>query len=434
MFKIGDFSKLAQVSVKTLRHYGEMGLIQPAWIDRFSGYRYYTADQLPRLNRILALKDLGFSLEQIRQLLRDDLPAAELRGMMHMKQAEVEQQIQAEQDRLARVAERMRQIEQEGAMPAYEVLLKQVASMRVAGVRAVIPGFQRLPELFAELESYLQARRVPLEPGSVPLAVYYDPEYREECIDVEAAAPLAQALPGTQRVQVHLLPAAETMACAIHIGQPERLPQAYNALLTWVETNGYQACGPNREVYLQRSQASAGAAQPVIEVQLPVQKKPYTQFISKDQENKIMQPKIISKPAFTAVGMLYHGKNENQEIAQMWGQFNPRSSEIKNITDGAFGVCGHTQEDGSFDYLAGFAVSSIESLPQGMVSWEVPAQQYAVFPCTLPTLGKTYQYAFETWLPASGYKYTKGPDFEYYDENFEPGNDESILTIYIPIE
>ena len=91
MFKIGDFSKLAQVSVKTLRHYGKMGLIKPAWIDRFSGYRYYTADQLPRLNRILALKDLGFSLEQIRQLLRDDLPAAELRGMMRMKQAEVEQ-------------------------------------------------------------------------------------------------------------------------------------------------------------------------------------------------------------------------------------------------------------------------------------------------------------------------------------------------------
>ena len=80
MLKIGDFSKLAQVSVKTLRYYGQLGLLKPAWTDRFTSYRYYALDQLPRLNRILALKDLGFSLEQIRRLLRDDLSAAELRA------------------------------------------------------------------------------------------------------------------------------------------------------------------------------------------------------------------------------------------------------------------------------------------------------------------------------------------------------------------
>ena len=88
MLKIGDFSKLAQVSVKTLRYYGKLGLLEPTWIDRFTGYRYYTLDQLPRLNRILALKDLGFSLEQIKQMLREDLPAAELRGMVQIKYAE----------------------------------------------------------------------------------------------------------------------------------------------------------------------------------------------------------------------------------------------------------------------------------------------------------------------------------------------------------
>lgn len=434
MFKIGDFSKLAQVSVKTLRHYGKLGLIKPAWIDRFTGYRYYTADQLPRLNRILALKDLGFSLQQIRQLLRDDLPITELRGMMRSKQAEVELQIQAEQARLERVADHLRWIEQEGSMPTYEVLLKPIPAQFVAGVRAVIPSLLRLPGLFTELDSYLKTQRVALDPGSVPLAIYYDAEYREEHIDVEAAAPLVKSIPGTTRVRVHELTAAETMACAIHIGPSERLPQAYNALLTWIETNGYQACGPNREVYLQRPPSDTGSAQPVTEVQLPVQKKPTTFFISKDQENKTMEPEIVSKPSFTAVGMLYHGKNENQEIAQMWGQFNPRMHEIQNITDGAFGVCGHTQDDGNFDYLAGFAVSSVENIPAGMTTWEVPAQKYAVFPCSLPTLHKTYQYAFETWLPASGYKYTAGPDFEYYDESFDSDAEDSILHIYIPIE
>ena len=106
MFKIGDYSRLAQVSVKALRYYGKLGLLKPAWIDRYTGYRYYTAEQLPRLNRILALKDLGFSLEQIKQLLSEDLPHSELRGMMRLKQAELENVIEAEQARLARVAAR----------------------------------------------------------------------------------------------------------------------------------------------------------------------------------------------------------------------------------------------------------------------------------------------------------------------------------------
>jgi DNA-binding transcriptional MerR regulator len=82
MLKIGEFSRLAQVPPTTLCLYDERGLLKPAWIDRFSGYRYYTLEQLARLNRILALKDLGFSLDQIGEIQRQDLPAAELRGMI----------------------------------------------------------------------------------------------------------------------------------------------------------------------------------------------------------------------------------------------------------------------------------------------------------------------------------------------------------------
>jgi predicted transcriptional regulator YdeE len=439
MFKIGDFSKLAQVSVKALRHYGKLGLLKPAWIDRFSGYRYYTAEQLPRLNRILALKDLGFSLEQIQRLLREDLPAAELRGMMRMKQAELGQHLQAEQVRLERVEERLRQIEQEGTLPAYEVVLKSVPAQRVAGVRQVIPGMRNLPNLFAELDQYLRTQNIDLEALYTPLAIYYDAEFSEQGIDVEAAAPLSRKLPGTRRVVVHELPAAEVMACTVHHGAYENLHTAYNALLNWIETNGYRSAGHNREVYLENPKPGATTAQPVTEVQLPVQKKPtlftipmYADYIR--QEKDEMEPKIVSKAAFTAVGMLYHGKNENNEISQMWQKFNPRMQEIQKIEDGAFGICGQPEESGAFKYLAGFAVSSAESVPPGMVTWEVPAQKYAVFPCTLPTLHATYKHAFEAWLPKSGYKYTHGPDFEYYDESFDPEKADSVLHIYIPIE
>ena len=146
-----------------------------------------------------------------------------------------------------------------------------------------------------------------------------------------------------------------------------------------------------------------------------------------------MEPKVVTKPAFTAVGMLYEGKNKNNEIAGLWQAFDPRVREIQHVVDGAFGLCLPFDEQGNFKYLASMAVSSTDDIPEGMQAWEVPAQQYAVFPCTLPTLAEAYRYAFETWLPTSGYEYTKGTDFEYYDENFDPQKDDSVMYVYVPI-
>src|SRR5262245_16360687 len=130
MFKIGDFSKFSQVSIKMLRHYDRLGLLKPARIDPATSYRYYSADQLPRLNRILALRDLGFALEQIAELL-DDVPAEQIRGMLKLKQAELEQQMRHEQQRLERIAARLRQIEQEQPSSA-DVIVRRVRPQLMA--------------------------------------------------------------------------------------------------------------------------------------------------------------------------------------------------------------------------------------------------------------------------------------------------------------
>src|ERR1700694_3877511 len=103
MFKIGDFSKLSMVSVKALRYYDELGLLRPERVDEFTGYRYYAAGQLTRLNRILVLKDLGLSLQQIALLLDQELSADQIRGMLRLKQSELRQQIDDGRARLARV-------------------------------------------------------------------------------------------------------------------------------------------------------------------------------------------------------------------------------------------------------------------------------------------------------------------------------------------
>src|SRR5258705_6262816 len=104
MIRIGDFSQMGQVSVRTLRLYDELGLLKPAYIDKFTDYRYYAIEQLPRLNRILALKDLGFSLEQIARLINEPISAEQLQGMLTLKQNEIEREVQDAQSRLTRVA------------------------------------------------------------------------------------------------------------------------------------------------------------------------------------------------------------------------------------------------------------------------------------------------------------------------------------------
>ncbi len=132
MIRIGDFARLSQVSIVTLRHYDEFGLLEPIAVDPVTGYRYYSVGQLPRLNRILSLKDFGFSLEQIRDVLKDGVTLEQLHGMLRLKRAEVERRLTDEQERLARIEARLRQIEQENTMPDYEVVLKNVAPILVA--------------------------------------------------------------------------------------------------------------------------------------------------------------------------------------------------------------------------------------------------------------------------------------------------------------
>lgn len=147
-----------------------------------------------------------------------------------------------------------------------------------------------------------------------------------------------------------------------------------------------------------------------------------------------MKPEIKSKPAFTVVGMKYRGKNENNEIPQLWGTFRFKIGEIKNRVGPAYGICdNHDEKTGEFDYIAGIEVDNPPNIPDGMFSFTIPEKTYAVFTCTLPTLFETFQRAYKEWLPQSGFKRADGPEFELYDVTFEPGDETSKMYIYIPV-
>jgi DNA-binding transcriptional MerR regulator len=281
MFKIGEFSRLSRVSVRMLRHYDQLDLLKPSEIDRFTGYRYYSAEQLPRLNRILALRDLGFSLEQIADLLEDDLPPEQLLGMLKLKRAEIEQQMEAESARLARLEARMHELNGQSPSTRYDVILREIEPQLVASLREIAADDDRIQYMFEEVETYVARAAARLD--RPPLTIYYDPDYREQDVDAEVAVPLKAPITGNGIIQVRELEPIPSAACVVHTGSYATVYLAYNALLSWVDGNGYRLAGPVREVYLRYSAEGLGFDLPptylakesdafVTELQLPVEK------------------------------------------------------------------------------------------------------------------------------------------------------------------
>jgi DNA-binding transcriptional MerR regulator len=273
MFKIGDFSKLCRIPTSMLRYYADIGLLEPAHTDKFTGYRYYTADQIPRLNRILALRDLGLSLEQIRAMVNDDLSSEEIRGMLRLKQAEIQQRVEEEQARLARVAARLRQIEQENHMPASDIVLKQIEAQHVLAIREVIPTPVYVGTLLNQMFGAMM--RNGIQPASPPIAIYYDEEFEPTDMDVEIAVPVAASVNAIlplgegRQATVRDLPAVPLAACIIHSGSYDKFEETYAILGQWIVSNGYQIAVAPREIYLTTADDPAGA---ITEIQFPVEK------------------------------------------------------------------------------------------------------------------------------------------------------------------
>lgn len=273
MFRIGDFSKLTQVTVKALRYYDELGLFAPAQVDPETGYRGYSAAQVPRLNRLLALKGLGFTLEEIAPMLDEGLPPSELRGMFRMKQAELRRAVSESEARLSQVEALLHRIEQEDKMPEYEVLVKRLEPQLVAGVADISPNIAALKEVFPRLfmEVYDQVMKNGGKPAGPAFDRYLDMEFCETDIKVEACAPIASPVPETDRVKVYTVEGAEQAACTIHQGSFDGLGGAFEAVMKWIEANGYRINGPGREVYLEFD-PQGDPAKYVTEVQCPVTK------------------------------------------------------------------------------------------------------------------------------------------------------------------
>jgi len=274
MFRIGEFAQIAQVSGRQLRFYDELGLLKPVRIDHQTGYRYYSIRQLPRLNSILALKDLGLSLEQIASLLEKAISHTELRGMLMMKRAQVEKSLREDEARLRHIESRIAQIDLDGDIGSYDVVMKSVPSQ----------PFLSLHCLCENMEEAVQAIRVVAEDGArqirptlrdkLVVVAHNDRDDEKLALDIgyTLTRPSNAAVRSIDGAPLRMgeLGAAEAMATVVRAGTTPSSHSSFGAVGTWIEANRYEVSGPCREVFLEPITGPPGLEGALVEIQFPV--------------------------------------------------------------------------------------------------------------------------------------------------------------------
>ncbi len=252
MYGIGTVARLGQVSVRTLRHYDDLGLLQPAHVDPATGYRYYTPDQVLRLHRILVLRDLGVPLSEIGRLIDDDVTVEQLRGILRLRQAEARARLAEQTEQLRRVEIRLAQLE-EGTMSDYEVIVKRLEPVRVVALSEDLAGFDEIGDacgrMYPQLLAALERHHVGFD--GLSLALYEDTGDEDRPLRLTTALPVPSdvAIEGDGLATLDLA-AVERAATTVVRGAPAQFHEAFRALHEWVERSGEQAASLDRELYI----------------------------------------------------------------------------------------------------------------------------------------------------------------------------------------
>jgi DNA-binding transcriptional MerR regulator/effector-binding domain-containing protein len=279
MLQIGEFSQLGQVTVRTLRHYAQLGLLEPAHVDSSSGYRYYHLDQLPQLHRILALKDLGFPLDQVKGLLEEGVEVDRLQDMLLSRQSDLERELADNQRRLGQVEARLAMLRQGSRFSDdYDVLIKSTPGFYMLGVRQIVPTVDQIGHYcdlhLTTLRAALKKHR--LTPAGGSLNLYHMDEYRENDLDVESGL-IIEAHPDEDLgdgIYIRQETPVEYMASLVCTTSFAILTESVLALLQWVAVNGYSYAGPLREIHLFGNPLQVDENEEVVlELQIPVAKR-----------------------------------------------------------------------------------------------------------------------------------------------------------------
>lgn len=268
MFRIGEFSKLTQVSVRMLRYYDEAGLLKPAEVDRWTGHRLYSVEQIPRLDRIRYLRDSGFQVSEIALALEMDDHA--LLAALDKKCLEIEQAIQKEQERLLKIAVAKEEIQGSKSELHYHISMKSIPACQVLSLRRTVPTYYSEGDLWKELSAF--AEKEEIEISSDTFTIYHDTEYREQDVDMELCAPVKKAGENREPFCFRMTEAVPAMASTMVYGEFSNIKKAYLAFAKWLQKNSnYQMSAPVRQIVHRGPWNENAPAKYLTELQIPVE-------------------------------------------------------------------------------------------------------------------------------------------------------------------
>jgi DNA-binding transcriptional MerR regulator/predicted transcriptional regulator YdeE len=269
MYTIGEFSKINMITTKTLRHYDHIGLLKPEKIDDWTGYRHYSSSQLPEIQLILRLRDVGFGLTEIGEILHNFDNAAML---LRRRQREIAQIIKEEQRRLSRVESFLVEVEGDVEMKS-EIIIKSLPEVIVASMRTVVPSYDTYFDIVPKMGEYMNSvGAVCLEPAYC-FTIYHDGEYQESDIDVEICEAVVETRQESDKVKFKTISGVSEAACVFHKGPYSTLRETYNKLFQWVEAKGYHVADNPRESYIDGIWNKDDQEEWLTEVQVPVTRK-----------------------------------------------------------------------------------------------------------------------------------------------------------------
>ncbi|ROR28740.1 DNA-binding transcriptional MerR regulator [Mobilisporobacter senegalensis] len=272
MLKIGDFSKLSRISIRMLRHYDEIGLLVPEEIDHFTNYRYYSENQLPLASRIKALKDMGFSLASVFEILKNyDNPKA-LEQYLMLKQTEIREQVKESNQRLLLLETTINRLRKEDSSMNYDVILKELPERYVASVRKTIDSYDKEGMLWNILMTETAPLHIQADNPCYTLAIFHDGEYKERDVDVEVQKSVKGDYKNTDNVVFKTVPPI-LMASATYKGSYDQVTEVNQAVANWILDNGYEFDGVNFCIYHVSPHETSNPEELVTEVCYPVKKK-----------------------------------------------------------------------------------------------------------------------------------------------------------------
>ncbi|MGE5397691.1 MAG: MerR family transcriptional regulator [Chitinophagales bacterium] len=273
MYRIGVFSKMNKVTVKALRHYDDIGLLKPYYVDDTTGYRFYSSDQLPILHRILALKQIGFSLNEILEVMDKDMSINRMIDYLEGKQSAILKTIEDEQMKLTQVKSYLSALKQ-GVMPAvYNTVLREIPATIAASMRKIIPNYEAFSTIYPLMTNYLEQQKVKYSMPFYCFTLFHDGEYKDTDIDIEICIAVTDFAQDSDLVKFKTIEAVKTAACVIHQGPYSLLGLAYGAVMRWIEENGYEITGAPRESYIDGVWNKESPEEWLTEIQVPVKPK-----------------------------------------------------------------------------------------------------------------------------------------------------------------